>query len=121
MMPLHIKTTKLINSSLYISILHCMKSIRIQSYSGPYFPAFGLNTEGILLVNNVTVMNTVSVVTGGFFEKISFRFLFRERTDHKFLSSVMTAFAAMLITQRHIQTPVKHIRWSFLKKSTALL
>ena len=24
---------------------HCMKSARIQSYSGPYFPAFGLNTE----------------------------------------------------------------------------
>ena len=25
--------------------LHCMKSVRIQSYSGPYFPDFGLNTE----------------------------------------------------------------------------
>ena len=24
---------------------HCVKSVRIQSYSGPYFPAFGLNTE----------------------------------------------------------------------------
>ena len=24
---------------------HCVKSIRIRSYSGPYFPAFGLNTE----------------------------------------------------------------------------
>ena len=24
---------------------HCIKSIRIRSYSGPYFPAFGLNTE----------------------------------------------------------------------------
>ena len=23
--------------------LHCVKSVRIQSYSGPYFPAFGLN------------------------------------------------------------------------------
>ena len=26
-------------------ILHCMKSVRIQSYSDPHFPAFGLNTE----------------------------------------------------------------------------
>ena len=25
--------------------LHCLKTFRIQSYSGPYFPAFGLNTE----------------------------------------------------------------------------
>ena len=24
---------------------HCVKSVFIQSYSGPYFPAFGLNTE----------------------------------------------------------------------------
>ena len=24
---------------------HCVKSLRIWSYSGPYFPAFGLNTE----------------------------------------------------------------------------
>ena len=30
-------TTKLRN--------HCVKSVRIRSYSGPYFPAFGLNTE----------------------------------------------------------------------------
>ena len=25
--------------------LLCMKSVRIQSYSGPHFSAFGLNTE----------------------------------------------------------------------------
>ena len=24
---------------------HCVKSVRIRNYSGPYFPAFGLNTE----------------------------------------------------------------------------
>ena len=24
---------------------HCMKSVRIRSYSGPHFPAFGLNAE----------------------------------------------------------------------------
>ena len=26
-------------------LLHCVKSVLIQSYSGPHFPAFGLNTE----------------------------------------------------------------------------
>ena len=25
--------------------LHCVKSVRIRSYSGPYFLAFGLNAE----------------------------------------------------------------------------
>ena len=25
--------------------LYCVKSVRIWSYSGPYFPTFGLNTE----------------------------------------------------------------------------
>ena len=29
-----------------IDVLHCVKSVRIQSYSGPHFPAFGLITEG---------------------------------------------------------------------------
>ena len=24
---------------------HCVKSVRIRSYSSPYFPAFGLNTD----------------------------------------------------------------------------
>ena len=28
-----------------IELNHCVKSVRIWSYSGPYFPAFGLNTE----------------------------------------------------------------------------
>ena len=26
-------------------ISHCLKSVRIRSFSGPYFPAFGLNME----------------------------------------------------------------------------
>ena len=24
---------------------HCVKSVGIRSFSGPYFPAFGMNTE----------------------------------------------------------------------------
>ena len=26
---------------------HCVKSVRIRSYSGPFFPTFGLNTDQI--------------------------------------------------------------------------
>ena len=36
-------------TNLHITYLHtdipCVKSVRIRSYSGPYFPALGLNTE----------------------------------------------------------------------------
>ena len=28
-----------------LSHCHCVKNVRIRSYSGPYFPVFGLNTE----------------------------------------------------------------------------
>ena len=28
-----------------ICLKHCAKSVRIRSFSGPYFPVFGLNTE----------------------------------------------------------------------------
>ena len=30
---------------LHFWALHCVKSVRIRSYSGPYFPTFGVNTE----------------------------------------------------------------------------
>ena len=30
---------------MYFRNKHCVKSVRIRSYSGPYFPAFELNTE----------------------------------------------------------------------------
>ena len=30
---------------LILHDLHCVKSVRIRSYSGPYFPAYGQNTE----------------------------------------------------------------------------
>ena len=29
----------------FISNYHCVKSVRIRSFSGPYFPVFGLNPE----------------------------------------------------------------------------
>ena len=36
----------LLSTILYhFSVFHCVKSVRIRSYSDPYFTAFGLNTE----------------------------------------------------------------------------
>ena len=37
--------TLLIGCLLYLTGSDCVKSVRIPSYSGPDFPAFGLNTE----------------------------------------------------------------------------
>ena len=42
---------KLLSSDIKISnvnqLNHCLKSFRIRSFSGPYLPAFGLNTESL--------------------------------------------------------------------------
>ena len=40
---LHDKTLSYVNWCT--PIYHCVKSVRIRSYSGPYFPAFGLNIQ----------------------------------------------------------------------------
>ena len=52
MMLTHVrKILNLRSTSLIIKIFqcvwskHCVKSVQIRSFSGPYFPAFGLNTE----------------------------------------------------------------------------
>ena len=34
-----------ISDNAEYGIIHCVKSVRIQSYSGTYFPAFGLNMD----------------------------------------------------------------------------
>ena len=39
------KTDTAKNPSQYLRYIRCVKSVCIRSYSGPYFPAFGLNTK----------------------------------------------------------------------------
>ena len=38
-------TTSALETKAIIWSTHCVKSVRIRSYSGPHFPAFELNTE----------------------------------------------------------------------------
>ena len=38
-------TCDLQSQIVHMKIHHCVKSVRIRSYSDPYFPSFGLNTE----------------------------------------------------------------------------
>ena len=42
---LEIKIDKDMTFDIHIVNLYCVKSVRIRSFSGPYFPAFGLSTE----------------------------------------------------------------------------
>ena len=51
------------------SKIHCVKSVRIWSYLGRYFPAFGLNTDQN---NSITTTDTFyAVVVATFFEVFS--------------------------------------------------
>ena len=36
---------KIFRYAFNYKVLHCVKSVRIRSYFGPHFPAFGLNTD----------------------------------------------------------------------------
>ena len=47
---------KVFNRIEFMCQSHYVKSDRIQSYSGPYFPAFGLNTERYGVSENLVRM-----------------------------------------------------------------
>ena len=42
---LHLILNYVLNTPLSIQNIHCVKGVRIRSFSSPHFPAFGLNTE----------------------------------------------------------------------------
>ena len=42
---LFVNTYTYIDFLFNLGIYHCVKSVRIRSFTGSYFPAFGLNTE----------------------------------------------------------------------------
>ena len=50
---------------LDLDITHCVKSVQIRSFSGPYFPVFGLNTE-IYGVNHADEKLTKIMLTKSF-------------------------------------------------------
>ena len=75
-----IKCTKIGNND------HCVKCVRIRSYSGPHFPAFGLNSEryGVSLLYSVQMRENADQNNSeyGHFSRIGrngiFQFLFRK-------------------------------------------
>ena len=45
----HFHLLKHFQNGIIDKSIDCVKSVRIRSFSGPYFPAFGLNTERLSL------------------------------------------------------------------------
>ena len=56
------------NSSYYKGNIHCVKGVRIQGFSGPYFPEFGLNTETDSANLRVQV-NSIQALPAALFKK----------------------------------------------------
>ena len=55
--------------SKYMNALHWVKSVRIRSYSGPYFPVFRLNTEVSLCIQSEweKIRTRVTPITDSFY------------------------------------------------------
>ena len=63
-------STKISSNFRRSAIIHCAKSVCIRNYSGPYFSAFGLNTERYSMQTRITLnIDTFHTVLGiGIFE-----------------------------------------------------
>ena len=48
--------------TVIITVFHCLKSVRIPSYAGPHFPAFGFNTERYGISPNTDTFYSVFVL-----------------------------------------------------------
>ena len=44
---------------IFLKVLHCVKSVRIRSYSGLHFPTFGLNTYLSVFSPNAGMLENV--------------------------------------------------------------
>ena len=51
----------LLRQGVHFSKIYCVKRVRIRSYSGPYFPAFGLNTKRYSVTSNTDTFYAVNV------------------------------------------------------------
>ena len=52
-----------------IKTFHCLKNVRIRNFSGPYFPAFGLNLHAVSMFliwqfydNKISIHRAISVI-----------------------------------------------------------
>ena len=60
-----------------IKAFHCVRSVRIRSFSGPYFPTFGLKTE------RYSVFSRIQTENGEILRISPYSVRMRENTDQK--------------------------------------
>ena len=85
--------TAAFTKEIYFTEFHCLKSVRIRSYSDQYFPAFGMNTERYAVIT--PNMDTIYAV----FVSCWFKML-----TVTFLESLPTK----AFTLRNVVNPQKH-------------
>ena len=79
---------KTIRISFILFIVHCVESVRIQSFSGPHFPAFGLSTKiygvNLLIQSECGKLRTRKTLnTDTFYTVISFTAVYTIKNVHK--------------------------------------
>ena len=77
-------------TSFLMHALHYVKNFHIRSYSGPYFPAFGLNTEkyGVSLCTHSEcgkIRTRITPNTDTFYAVLYYHFVFNVHCSTKFL------------------------------------
>ena len=83
---------------------HCVKSVRIRSYSGSYFPAFGLITERY----------TVSFRNQSERSKVRTRLIPNTDTFYAVLPMVSLQIYGIYQNNKSVRTPdIRHIRETF--------
>ena len=81
---------------------HCVKCVRIRSFSGPHFPAFWLDTERYSV--SFRIQSTCGKI----------RTIKTPNTDTFHAVEIIESVRNF---QRRIQKPVKHVRWSVFRFS----
>ena len=76
---------------------HCVKSVRIRSYPGPFFPAFGLNTEryyaSLRIQSECGKMRTTITPNMNFFYVVKIAESDREmNTDQNYICIIIIAY-----------------------------
>ena len=67
------------NKAKYSRGVHCVKGVRIRRFSGPYFPAFGLNTDrygvSLRIQSECGKIRTIKTLNTDTFHAVVFRTL----------------------------------------------
>ena len=118
MQPLFSKT----RTHFLYYIIYCVKSVRIWSYSGRHFPAFGLNTEvSIRIQSKCRKMPTKVTPNTNTFHAVIARnvesfgvllFYYIQKINKLFVKLIFSDDYLMIAVICHTQSKPKHVKYS---------